>query len=582
MPTSNRIQKPAGGSEGRKRILLIDDQVEVCNAIRRLLRQDGYEVHTAAGADEALAVLESQPIDIVLSDQQMPGMTGTDLLYEVQRRYPDTVRMILSGAADVDVVAKAMQEGAIYKFLTKPINPTLLRANVSEAGARIDSLREVSAGKRSFSDTVSGLPTRAYLRGLFDELTVNAVIERKTPLLFLLQIDQHDNVVSSFGQSLGRQLASRVAKLLHKALGSEWLLGHESQSVLILLTAGRYPLKVAAGLDHKLNELFSRPLEIGGQEITATVSVGATIADEVPDFDQLVDRARAAMKRCAESRGETVQFYRPELIENYRGRLRLESDLRQAVADQAFHVFYQPQVDLTSGRIVGVEALVRWRHPAQGIVSPAEFIPVAEEIGLIQVIGAFVLETVAHQLLAWLEAGYGPDEIAVNVSPLQLKDPAFADNVAAVADRLQLPKRRLVLEITESAVITEDATVGRCLERLAAAGFMLAIDDFGTGYANLSHLTQSPFQQIKIDRSLLPRRDIKSARLFANIVTMARQLGLSVVAEGIETVDDLVMVRAAGCNVVQGYYFSPPVDTERMGELLSGSARGEPLWALGE
>lgn len=573
MADAHRSLEPQS-KERSKRILLVDDQIDVCEAMARLLRRDGYEIHVASSAQDAMRLLERQAIDIIVSDQRMPAMTGTAFLHDVQKRYPDTVRMILSGAADIDVVAKAMEDGAIYKFLTKPIPPALLRANVAEACSRIDSLRRTSS---VLNDTVSGLPTSSYLRELFAEFTADAIIERKTVMLCMLRIDQYDGVASSFGRSFAREFSSRIASMLVETLGREWLLGHESPGVLLLVTTSRRPMQRSACLDKKLDELFARPLKFSDRLIAASVSVGATVAKESSTFDELVDRARAAMNSCSDSPSDRIRFFEPRLVETFRDRLQLESDLRRAVAENSFQAHYQPQIDLSSGQVVGVEALARWPHPARGFVSPGDFIPIAEETGLICAIGLSVLEMAADRMKAWRRTGLRIGKMAVNVSPLQLRDPAFVETVKAHLDRTGLRQDQLVIEITESAAIGENAAIAKGLQQLSDAGFTLAIDDFGTGYANLSHLARMAFKEVKIDRKLLPGRDSRSTTLFANIVRMARGLGLTVVAEGVETDEQLAAVRAAGCNLVQGFYFSPPVDADRIGEFIRRPLRSAAI-----
>jgi EAL domain-containing protein (putative c-di-GMP-specific phosphodiesterase class I)/FixJ family two-component response regulator len=563
----NTMTEPAN----RKRILLVDDQAEVCNAMRRLLRQDGHEVLTAHSADDAMRMLDGHEIDVIVSDQQMPKRTGTDLLYEVQKRYPDTVRMILSGAADIEIVARAMEDGAIYKFLTKPIVPALLRANISEACAKVDSLKKASRKDDPLGDTMTGLPNRALMRQIFDGLCIETVMENRVALLFMLQIDQYDSVVTSFGQSAGREFECCVAQMLAHDLRPDWFIGHDSSGILLLLTKAADPLNLATWLDKKLGELFSKPLTVQDHLITATPHIGATTTEDCREFDSLVDRARAAMKSCSDSRGITIQFYEPRLLDAFRDRLQLESDLRRAVAEKSFEIYYQPQFDLTNRKIVGVEALIRWPHETRGMISPADFIPIAEKVGLIGAIGFFVLETATRQLVEWRNKYPKLRKLAVNVSPLQLRDPAFVEQVSAVIDRAGLPREYLVLEITESAAISDNEAIASCLEQLGDAGFSLSIDDFGTGYANLSSLTRFAFTQIKIDRSLLPGRDTRSTNLFEDIVAMGRKLGVDVIAEGVETSDDLAAVQAAHCTLVQGYHFSRPVDADTLSRLLDAS-----------
>lgn len=554
-------------------LLLVDDEPHVCEGLRRILYRGGYRIHIASGADEALSILASHPIDVIVSDQRMPKRKGTELLAEVGRRYPRTVRMILSGAADIDEVAEAMESGAIYKFLTKPIEPALLRANISEAFSRAASMRHPSELPTP-ADPHTGLPTRSRLEILFPSLLSDARRNGQRVCLLMLKVDQYDTVLSSFGYSFGRRFLSSVARVLRQSFERKHYLASDAPGTFLLLTTAEDPEQRIAALDLELDDLFAKPLQLDGRTLTATVSVGATAADGDVGFDELVDQTYAAMKTGSERGGATMQIFLPQLVSAFRGQLELESDLRQAAVSNDFQVYYQPQINLRTGRIVGLEALLRWPHPLRGFVSPKEFVPVAERLGLIAELGAWVLETAVAQLSAWRRAGMRFNEVAVNVSALQLKDGGFVDRVKEVLGRFDWPAHRLVLEVTESTAIEQQPQIVETLEALRRTGITLAVDDFGTGYANLSNLTRFAFRKLKIDRSLLTgMRDERGKRLYTNVVGIARELGLDVVAEGVETPAELAFVHAAGCTIVQGYFFSAPVSPDRLVQMAAHGRR---------
>ena len=551
-------------------LLLVDDEPQICTSLGRILRRDGYRIHTANGADQAMEVLAQHSVDVVISDQRMPGKKGTELLAAVRDSYPNTVRLILSGAAEIEDITQAMGTGAIYKFLTKPIDPALLRANVGEAFSRAASLRGADAAEVATRDPATGLPTRHYLKRIFPRLIADARAEGGSVCLLMLKVDQHTNVVASFGHSFGEEFSRAIANVLTRGLAQHFFVAPDAPGTFLVLTTDVDPTDRIARIEATLDELFSRPIAVAGHSITATASAGATVsAEESPDFDALVDQAHAAMMTASGRGGATMQLYKQQLVSVLRGRLQLESDLRDAVAKQSFQIVYQPQVHIASGRIVGLEALLRWPHPERGMVSPKEFIPLAEELGLIRDLGAWILERVVVQMVQWRERNLAPDEVAINVSPLQLRDLTCLEKVDALLKKHSLAAKSLVLEITESAAIEQEEGISACLAGLRELGVTLAIDDFGTGYANLSNLTRFAFKKLKIDRSLLPQtHDERGRKLFANVVGMARELGLTVVAEGVETPDELAIVDSAGCDIVQGYFYSPPVSAERLAELL--------------
>ncbi|HET7134011.1 MAG TPA: EAL domain-containing protein [Gammaproteobacteria bacterium] len=570
--TLSNAAAEAPGAPRADTLLLVDDEPHVCSSLARILRRDNYRVLTANSADDALGVLAKNAVDVVLSDQRMPGKKGTELLAAVRDLYPNTVRLILSGAAEIQDITQAMGSGAIYKFLTKPIDPALLRANIAEAFSRAASLRTTETPGFSARDAATGLPTRAYLKRIFPSLVSGARADGGSVCMLMLRVDQYPNIVASFGHQFGEEFVRAVAAVLSRGLAQHYFLCPDTPGNFLVLTTDDDPFDRIEHIERSLDELFSRPIPVLDHRITVTASVGATVSpDEEPQFDELVDQAHTAMMTASGRGGATMQLYQQHLVKALRGKLQLESDLREAVIAHAFHLVYQPQVEITSGQIVGLEALLRWQHPERGLVSPKEFIPLAEELGLINELGGWTLNEVIGQLMRWRERGLAPQEVAINVSPVQLRDRAsFVDKVAAALAWHALPPQCLVLEITESAAIEHNESISGCLADLRELGVTLAIDDFGTGYANLSNLTRFAFKKLKIDRSLLPQsRDERSRKLFANVVAMARELGLTVVAEGVETPNELATVAAARCAVVQGYFYSPPVTPEKLDALLS-------------
>jgi len=570
------VPPPSDQPVGRNkpnRLLLVDDEQHVCEALKRILFRDAYEIRVAHSAEEALAVLEREPIDVIVSDQRMAQRKGTELLAEVRDRYPRTVRLILSGAADLDDVVQAMESGAIYKFLPKPIQPALFRANVREAFARAAEAGAAAASIASAAepgkDPITGLATRQAAEKGFEQLAGRARRAHERLCLLMVKLDQYDAVVRSFGSSFGQQLLRQVGAELDRVFGAAHLLAHDAPGTFLLATAAADPVSRIARVNAELDKLFSKPLAVAGRQVMTTLSVGATTTDAGAPFDAAVDEAYTAMVTGSDRGGDTVQLYQPDLATAFRGGLELESDFRQALAAGAFSLHYQPQVDVGAGRIVGVEALLRWRHPERGFVSPAQFVPLAERLGLVGELGRWVLETAAGELAHWQRRRLAPPELAVNVSALQLKDPSLVEHVGAVLRRHRLAAHELVLEVTESAAIEQKASILDCLNSLRALGVTLAVDDFGTGYANLANLTRFPFTKLKIDRSLLQQmRDERGQKLYANVVSMARELGLVPVAEGVETATELAAVRQAGCSVVQGYFYSRPLEAAKLEPLL--------------
>jgi EAL domain-containing protein (putative c-di-GMP-specific phosphodiesterase class I) len=318
-------------------------------------------------------------------------------------------------------------------------------------------------------------------------------------------------------------------------------------------------------------ESLAEPVELGGHRLQVTPSIGiCTFPADGEDVDTLMRNADTAMYHAKQAGRNTYQFFTAAMTEAVQRRLRLESDLRAALERDEFVVHFQPQLDLRSGAIVGFEALVRWRHPQRGMVPPAEFIPVAEEAGLIGAIGERVLRRACAQASAWRRAGHDRLQLAVNCSARQFQDERFVARVESILLEAGLPAARLELEITESIVMRRTEDVNARLLELERMGVRISIDDFGTGYSSLSYLKRLSIHQLKIDRSFV--RDIGTdpddAAIVNAIIAIAHTLGLKVVAEGVETPGQLAYLRAAGCDLGQGYLFSAPLPAEEVGRLL--------------
>lgn len=318
------------------------------------------------------------------------------------------------------------------------------------------------------------------------------------------------------------------------------------------------------------------PILIGGKEFFVTCSIGiAVFPDDGSSGETLLTHADIAMYRAKEMGRNNFQFFEPALNTRTQARLRIEGALRHALARAEFVLYYQPQVDLQTGEIVGAEALIRWQHPKLGMVLPADFIALAEETGLIIPIGAWVLRTACAQNQAWQGAGKGKLRIAVNLSGVQFAQPDIVETVAAALNESGLDPACLEIELTESVVMHDVESTIATLHQLKALGVQLSIDDFGTGYSSLAYLRRFPIDVLKIDQSFV--RDVSSnvddATIVVSIIALAHNLRLHVIAEGVETVDQLAFLRDHGCDEIQGYYFSRPVTAAMIGQTLQEKKR---------
>jgi predicted signal transduction protein with EAL and GGDEF domain len=319
-----------------------------------------------------------------------------------------------------------------------------------------------------------------------------------------------------------------------------------------------------------LNTL-SEPITVGGRELFITPSIGiATYPADGKDVETLIKNADAAMYKAKEEGRNCIQFYSAAINDRAVAKFTLETELRRAMEQNALEVYYQPQVDLSSGHVVAMEALLRWNHPQRGFIAPTDFIPVAEEAGLIDTLGEWVLRTACSQVKAWSSEGKGNVRIAVNLSSRQFYDGTLAATVAAILADTGFESRNLELELTESMVMKNPKVTISSLHQLKDMGIAISVDDFGTGYSSLAYLKKYPLDILKIDRSFV--RDIATdpddAAIVSAIIAMAKSLELTVIGEGIETHQQLEFLRDNGCDVVQGYLFGKPAPADEVVAML--------------
>ena len=409
-------------------------------------------------------------------------------------------------------------------------------------------------------DSLTSLPNRAMMRQTLDEALRNAARRQKGCALFLIDLDRFKNVNDTLGHPIGDALLRQVAERLKLVMGNHGQVGRLGGDEFEAVLPGTVETGLLESLAKTLIEQVSRPYMIEGHKVTIGASVGISIGDPGRACaDSLVRNADLALY-AAKAAGRGVHcFYEQSMHSEATDRQALENDLRQAIERNELSVVYQPIVRTAGEEICGFEALVRWTHPARGAIGPDKFIPLAEECGMIEKIGTFVLRTAVE------EASHWPDyvRIAVNLSPIQFNNPAIVATVASALADHKLRAERLELEITEGVFLADNDATDETFANLKALGVRLALDDFGTGYSSLGYLKKAPFDKIKIDQSFVrgaASRDNRNAAIIRAIVTLADSLGMDTTAEGVETHDDLQLIRELGVSQVQGYIFGRPAD----------------------
>ncbi|MCL7939715.1 EAL domain-containing protein [Halomonas sp. ATCH28] len=431
---------------------------------------------------------------------------------------------------------------------------------------------EAEIHQLAFYDPLTGLPNRRLMLDRLEGALKDSYPSGQFGALLYLDLDNFKQVNDTLGHHAGDQLLQQVASRLGEVLhASDTLarLGGDEFAVL-LHDLGRDPQRVAAVAEriaHKLLGALQVPLSLAGSSVTITGSIGVTLyRDHHTTLDEILQQADMALFQAKRAGRDTLRFFDPAMQAQLHARARLEADLRQALARDEFLLHYQPQVD-ADRRLIGVEALLRWQHPERGMVSPGEFIPLAEENRLIVPIGGWVLEAACRQLVAWAGDPATADlRVSVNVSPQQFREVGFVERVLATLARTGAPPERLKLEVTESLFVHERDEARETMRRLREQGVTFALDDFGTGYSSLSYLKRLPLDQLKIDQSFVRDllEDEASAAIVASIIALSGSLQLEVIAEGVETEAQQAWLVAHGCHAFQGYLFGRPGPVEAL------------------
>ena len=422
-------------------------------------------------------------------------------------------------------------------------------------------------------DPLTGLPNRLLLSARLQHSIEVARRDGETLALLVLDLDRFKDVNDSYGHSAGDALLLQVAeRLTHRLRGVDTVTRLGGDEFAVLLEELAQP-QDAARVAMDILSILSEPWRLANDaEVRLGASLGISLFPEhAQTAEELLQQADAALYQAkSEGRGR-FQYFSAALTQAARQRIELEARLRRAIGDQQLRVYYQPQVAIPSGRIVGAEALVRWQDPDHGLIPPGRFIPVAEETGLISAIGEWVLRETCRQGKAWLDAGLPPLTLAVNLSVHQLHHDDLATTVLQILKETGFPAEQLELELTESALMQREVEAVTILERLRGLGLHLAMDDFGTGYSSLAYLRRFPLDVLKIDKSFvddLPRQR-EAMEIASTIIAMGHTLGLKVLAEGVETAEQLAFLELKGCDQYQGYLTSPPVPAAAFVELLT-------------
>lgn len=562
-------------------IMMVDDEPITMEVVQTFLEDAGYERFLLI-EDSRIAfdkILDQRP-DILLLDLMMPHVNGFEILEKI-RSHPQIAYLpviMLTSSSEAETKLQALDKGAT-DFLAKPVDPSELALRVRNTLAA-----KAYQDQLAYYDPVTNLPNR---KRFLDRLEWSMrQADRQDSQLAVLHItlSQFKRVYDTFGPRVSEQVIKQVAIRIQECVRSSDAVGHDyagenDKSMLYRLGGNEFSVlctqlqqtENSAKVATRILEAMQPPFDAEGTEVQMPASIGiAGYPGDADNIESLIQKAVIASAQTGERGGADFQFYSSQMNINSLQRIQLEADLRHALENDELLLYYQPKVDVKSNRLVGVEALIRWQKPDGKMVFPDQFIPLAEESGLIVPVGEWVLKTACTQLALWQAQGNWIN-VAVNLSAKQFYAGTLIDTVSRIIDQSGIDPGYLTLELTESLLMDDTTLAIGTLDGLMRLKPKISMDDFGTGYSSLSYLKTFPLNELKIDRSFLTgvNASRQDQALVSAIVYLAHEFGLQVVAEGVEDASQLAFLAGIGCDQYQGYLFSKPVPVAQIDPLLA-------------
>ncbi len=543
-------------------IILSDEAGRIVMANAQTLSLFGY------GEGELIG----QPIEVLLPERLRAQHRGH------RERYAPT-GVVRTMGARMDLVARR-KDGSEF-----PVDVSLGMLGRENGKLTVSAVRDITERKQheaqilhqATHDALTDLPNRAFFRELLLRALAQAQRSEKLVAVMFLDLDGFKNINDTLGHEAGDVLLKATAQRIVSVLRKDDVVARQGGDEFTILLQGIHAVPDIIQIAEKLLAAIAEPLRYGHHDMYVTASIGITISPfDDTDVDSLLRNADTAMYRAKDAGKNRFSFYTAEMNAQIVERMETEAGLRQALQENQFELYYQPQAEIRELGVVGLEALIRWNHPQRGMIPPARFIAVAEESGLIVPIGEWVLRTACRQIKAWQDAGFRDVTVAVNLSARQFHQERLLEMVGRVLEETGLDPRSgaLELELTESMVMQSGERAARIMAGLSALGLKIAIDDFGTGYSSLSYLKHFPISTLKIDQSFV--RDIAvdpdDAAIVATVVALGHSLKLKVIAEGVETPEQLARLRQMGCDEIQGYYLSKPLPAAAATAFLQAAA----------
>lgn len=574
------------------KLLIVEDELIAAENISRNLKQEGYEiVGVVSTGEEAIQEAIANHPDLVLMDIRLPGdIDGIKAAYTIHTQLQIPI-VYMTADADNDTLERAKHTQP-YGYLVKPFKPQDVRTTIEIALQRYETEKamaihytaQIQVAQEKLQQ-LNQLPNLTLLENQFKQIITTQnlsenldIVAHITPIIasvFCLRLDRLQKLSTILSYQEKEILMNLVVKRLIAHLGNYEVVARlNNDEFAIVLNSRKHKQELSEAAEQIL-KLFSEPFFINYREIFITASIGVAIFNyDGCRLEELINNSKKAMNYAQTLGGNRHEFYSELLSIDSDNELVIEVDLRHAIERQELQLYYQPKVDLHTGKIVGAEALLRWYQTAKGFISPAKFIPIAEETGLIKPISDWVLQTACKHTKALHQEGLGFIRVAVNLSGYQFNQPELPQELLKITLNAGVDPKFIEFELTESLLIADVTLAVNKLKLLKSLGIKIAIDDFGTRYSSLNYLQQLPFDILKIDQCFV--RDIenntKKQAITKAIIDMAHQLGLKVIAEGVETEGELQFLRQNGCDEMQGYLFSRPLPFRDFQQLVKNQA----------
>ncbi len=554
------------------KILLIEDNPEDVCLLETQLKSNSathYEIHHVERMSEAVKALQSENFDIVLSDLSLPdsdGIETIECIVEVNSQIP---LIVLSGQEDEAFSLKAVQLGAQDYLIKGQGDVHLINRSIRYSIER----KHAEQGMRYLAhyDSLTGLANRALFRERLDHALIRAGRTQSQVAILYVDLDRFKQINDTLGHEAGDALLIEISKRLTACVRQDDTVARLGGDEFMLILENIKNVNHAALISKKIIGALSEPCTSGEMDLYITPSIGITIyPDDASDVHELLKNADAAMYRAKEKGRNRSQFYGEGMNMESVRRLELEAKLRRALDNDEFVLHYQPKFDIKTRQMTGAEALIRWQHPEMGMISPLDFIPLAEETGLIIPIGEWVIKNACQFMKSWEKQGLEPFRMAINLSPRQFYQSDIVDLILDSLVEHEIQPKNFEIEITEGLLMEDTEATIHLLNKLKVWGLHISIDDFGTGYCSLGYLKKFPIDTLKIDRAFV--EDIMTepddAAIAEAIIGLGHTLRLSITAEGIETEDQLKFLKQLDCNEGQGYFYSKPLAAEELAQFV--------------